>query len=383
MGEDTDTVRFHFLGLAHIPTRREIRPCAYTQKIVKLCQMLAWHDHEVIFYGVESSDVTCREFVPVLSLDRCHAVFGNTDWRANFFNIDGEDGWREFNANAIQAVNARKRDGDILLCPWGYGHKAVADGTGLLAVEPGIGYEGVFSQHRVFESYAWMHYIYGKLGQVNGHWYDCVIPNYYDPADFPLGNQGGDYYLFIGRLTKRKGLDIAVQVTRELGARLVVAGQGQLVNPAEELAITDGHVTHVGTVGPEDRASLMGQAKAVFVPTYYIEPFGGVAVEAQMCGTPVITSDWGAFPETVLHGQTGYRCRTFDDFLWAATYAPEQIQPETCRAWAIENYSMERVALMYEEYWRKLADLWRAGWYEPHPAREDLAWLTRTYRGQA
>jgi glycosyltransferase involved in cell wall biosynthesis len=177
-------------------------------------------------------------------------------------------------------------------------------------------------------------------------------------------------------------VDVAVQVTRELGIPLLIAGQGSLHNPDEGLAIDDPHVTHLGTVGPTQRAVLMGGARMAFAPTYYIEPFGGVAVEAQLCGTPVLTTDWGAFSETVLHGVTGYRCRTFDDFVWAADNV-DSIDPADCRSWAADNYSLARVQWMFQEYFDKIADLAREGWYETRPQRAQLDWLRRRYPARA
>jgi glycosyltransferase involved in cell wall biosynthesis len=110
----------------------------------------------------------------------------------------------------------------------------------------------------------------------------------------------------------------------------------------------------------------------------YIEPFGGVAVEAMMCGTPVITSDWGAFTETVQHGKTGYRCRTLDDYIWAAEHI-SNINPMDCREWAVNNYSAQRVALMYDEFFHKVLDLWGDGWYSQYPQRDNLDWLKKEY----
>ena len=105
-------------------------------------------------------------------------------------------------------------------------------------------------------------------------------------------------------------------------------------------------------------------ARAVFVPTLYVEPFGTVAINAALCGTPTITTDFGAFTETVLHGVTGYRCRTFEQFVWAARNT-HLIEPSDCRKWAEKNYSLERVGQLYDEYFLALNDLRTPdGWYQ-------------------
>jgi glycosyltransferase involved in cell wall biosynthesis len=126
-----------------------------------------------------------------------------------------------------------------------------------------------------------------------------------------------------------------------------------------------GYGEHVGVVGIEKRGELMSKAKAVFVPTTYLEPFGGVHAEALLCGTPVITTNFGVFTETVVNGENGYRCDTFRDFL-AATKAVEKFsvaKRKKIRAAAQNRFSTDIVALKYQNYFDRLYDLWGDGWY--------------------
>lgn len=373
------TFTFHLLGLAHLPAKTEYSSCAYTQKIIKLSHMLMELGHTVYFYGVEGSEVRCTEFIPVITEQMWIKEFGDHNWKFSYFKENSEIADETFNISCVREINKRKSDDDILLCTMGIRHKKIAAEVGLLHCESGVGYEGIFADYKVFESYAWMHYLYGKHNIANGNWYDVVIPNYFNPNDFPFCEEKDDYYLYMGRLIYRKGIDIAAQVTKELGKKLIVAGQGTLDNPIEGLSLSQyDHIEYFGVANSEQRAQLISEAKAVFYPTYYIGPFEGVAVEAMMCGTPVITTDWGAFSETVLHGITGYRCRTFEEFVWAAKNI-DTVNPKNCRDWAINNYSLERCSKMYQEYFERLYALKLSGWYESNSCRKNLDWLKVNY----
>lgn len=372
-------MRFHLLGLAHLETHPRNTSCAYTQKIIKLAKMLRAYGHAIFFYGVEGSEVSCDAFIPVSTQETLRQCYGDYDRSTQFFQQNPSDmAHQTFNQNTIRAILERKQCGDFLLCPMGTHQKEIADAVNLLTVEPGIGYSGVFCEHRVFESYAWMHYVYGRLGMEDGVWYDAVIPNYFDPDDFPFQEKKEDYLLYFGRIISRKGVQVASEVAKATGHRLYIVGQGSLINPAENLHLSGDHIEYRSAVGAKERAQLLGGAKAVLMPTYYLEPFGGVNVEAQLCGTPVITTDWGAFPETVLHGVTGYRCRVFEEFCWAVKNI-SALRPIDCHRWAKDNYSMERVGAMYEAYFTRLHNLYGEGWYTPNESRRELDWLRRYY----
>ncbi len=164
--------------------------------------------------------------------------------------------------------------------------------------------------------------------------------------------------LYMSRMTQRKGYAVAVETARRSGLRLIMAGAGTEV-------VQESFVEHVGQVGPERRNELLGGARALLVPTQYIEPFGGVAVEAMLCGTPVITTDWGAFTETVRE-EDGYRCRTLNNFVSAARVTADDNglwSRQDRRVRALERFSLDAVAPMYEEWFARLQTLYGEGWY--------------------
>lgn len=351
-------MRFHVCALPHTQTLWSYSSCAYTGKVLGFCRMMKDRGHTVFLYSGEENEAPCDEHIVCVSeADRAAHVGGNHFTSASFDST--LPFWRNANAKMAEEIGRRYQHKDFLCIIGGYAQKPIADALPhMMAVEFGVGYGGSFSKYRVFESYAWMHLCYGsaKGGDphgVDGNWWDTVIPGYLDPEMFPFSAEKDDYYLFIGRLVDRKGYRIAADVCFDLGAKLIVAGQGTPPLGTE----------YVGVVGPEERGRLMSRAKAVFVPTIYVEPFGNVNVEAQACGTPVITTDWGAFTETVEDGVTGFRCRTFGEFKRAALTAPN-LDPHVIRDRAVAKYSLEVIGKKYEDYFTRLLHLWEDGWYE-------------------
>jgi glycosyltransferase involved in cell wall biosynthesis len=107
----------------------------------------------------------------------------------------------------------------------------------------------------------------------------------------------------------------------------------------------------------------MAGARALIAPTLYVEPFGGVAVEAMLAGTPVIAPDFGAFTETVENRVTGQRFTTMQEALDALDIC-DRLNHEAIRAHAIERYSLEAVAPQFRTWFDRLDTLHGEGWYQ-------------------
>lgn len=374
-------MRFHVLGLPHTVTNHDFVACAYTQKVLKFAKMMRARGHHIIHYGHEDSNLEANEHVTVITNEDFKIAYGNYDWRKNFFKFDMKDhAYQTFYKNAIREIQKRKKTHDFILPFWGTGVRPICDAhKDLICVEPGIGYAGGhWARFKVFESYAIYHAYYGldAVGTCKQNFYEVVIPNYFDPEDFEYCEDKDDYFLFMGRVYEGKGIHIAIETTKLIGAKLIVAGQNSLKSCGYDPVPP--HVTEFGYAGIEDRKKLMSKAKGAFVASLYVEPFGGVQMEMLMSGTPTITTDWGAFSENNIHGVTGYRCRTMEQFCWAANNI-HKIKPEDCRRWAM-NFSLNKIGKMYEEYFQSVMKIFNGkGYYEPNPQRRELNWLEKEH----
>ncbi|MDR7492236.1 MAG: glycosyltransferase [Armatimonadota bacterium] len=362
---------------AHVDERATV--CAFTQKVRKFCRMLGERGWEIVLYaGADSQPAGASELVPLFSEAEREEWYGPFDlnrlplvagaWSAS------QPSFRVTNERAVAELRRRLEPGDLVLLTGGLAQKPIAEALpGALVAEWAAGYEGWFASFVCFESSAWRHHCYGQRGINDGRWYDAVIPNFFDPHEWPLCQGPGDYLLFMGRLTARKGPHVAAEVARAAGMPLLVAGAGCAeARPGlvvcQDGTRLEGDVRYLGTVGGEERARLMAGARALLAPTLYVEPFGAVAVEAQLCGTPAITTDWGAFAETVVQGVTGFRFHTLAEGVEAVERAGD-LDPGRVRAEALARYSLEAVAPLYEQWLQRLAGLWGDGWYTaPHPA---------------
>jgi len=381
---------FHLLGLSHLPAHRKYSSCAFTNKNLKLAKMLCSLGHTVNYFGSSGADITeyvnSDKFQHIVThteedISRDFGLGDNRfsigyDWTKQQFNHDFNDPVKKPSTMklyemAINWINVNKKDDDFLLRTMGMYHDPVWNGTGLaLSIESGIGYVGSEwgspqrPTYRCFESSSNMHYSmglqFGTATTPTGNYYDRVIPNYFDDADFTPKYVKKDYFLFIGRLIVAKGIWIAVETARILGKKLIIVGQGAKVDGRGYL-IGDGFEIPPGTwefqgyADIEKRRELYANAVATFVPTWYIEPFGGTNVESRLSGTPVLCSNFGAFPEQIANGVDGYCCDTLDDYVAKAkellTWAPAKLKQVRKRA---ERYLMDNVRWDYQKWFEDL-----------------------------
>src|SRR6185436_2834752 len=163
-----------------------------------------------------------------------------------------------------------------------------------------------------------------------------VIHHGIDVDQYPFSRRDDGYLLHLGRFAPEKGTHLAIDAAIAAKVPIVVAGRVH-ENP-EDQAFFDAELVPrfnlpgVMLGGEADhlrKVALLQQARALLCPIQWEEPFGLIAIEAMLTGTPVIGFARGAFPEIIEDGVTGVLVSDVQEMTRAIAVA-SHLDRETC-----------------------------------------------------
>lgn len=175
----------------------------------------------------------------------------------------------------------------------------------------------------------------------------------------------GDYLAFLGRIAPEKRPDWAIEIAARAGMPLKIAAK---VDPADQvywdeviapLVRTHRNVEFIGEIDEKQKASFLGNARALLFPIDWPEPFGLVMIEAMACGTPVIAFRQGSVTELIDEGVNGFVVRDIDEAVAALRHIGEVDRTKVRRCFE-ERFTVERMAADYLTIYRKLPALCRS-----------------------
>lgn len=135
-----------------------------------------------------------------------------------------------------------------------------------------------------------------------------VKPNFVE-RDPGMGGGGGGYVLFVGRLSREKGIETLLRAWRRLGRRITlkIAGDGPLSGEVGRAARETRGIEWLGRVREREVVGLMKRAEFLVLPSLWYEGFPMVVAEAYASGLPVLASDLGSLSTLVISGRTGLK----------------------------------------------------------------------------
>ncbi len=346
--------RIHLLALPNVQTTKAYSLDGFCSATIRFARILKALGYHVTLYASEENEAPCDELVKVITKEEQKVLLDGIPYQYAALDNKGYPLWALANGRIISELAKRKQPRDFICTIGGSSQEPVARAhPDLMAVEYSIGYVSQFAKYRVYESNYWRAMSNGLAGNWDGRFFDETIPLFFDEAEFTYRKDKEPFALYVGRLVPKKGLETACKAAQLAGVKLKVIGHG------DESLVTHG-AEYVGAVSQDERNDYMSRASVLICPTIYVEPFGSIAVEAQMCGTPVVSTDFGGFVETVEHGKTGFRCKYLGEFAKALRDAPS-LDSAYIHERAVRNYSLTAAATQYQAYFDRLMLLWDKG----------------------
>lgn len=182
----------------------------------------------------------------------------------------------------------------------------------------------------------------------------------YQPLDPEARTDEPPYLAFLGRISRDKRPDRAIEIARRSGMRLKMAAKIDDDDPGyfhdEIEPLIDGEqIEFLGEIDERGKPGFLGNATALVFPIDWPEPFGLVVIEAMAFGTPAIVWNQGAMPEIVDEGVTGFVVDSVDDAV-ARTGDAARLDRTAVRSAFERRFSVDRMVDDYEAAYRRLVE---------------------------
>jgi glycosyltransferase involved in cell wall biosynthesis len=174
------------------------------------------------------------------------------------------------------------------------------------------------------------------------HGSTTFVYNGLDPAEYHLPSRKSDYDLFLGRLHRIKGYRWAIAGAKRLRRKLIVAGGWR---PS-----LSRYVRYAGEVDGLRKTQLLADARCLWMPALWDEPFGLTSIEALASGTPVLGTRRGALPE-IVSADVGALGDTLEDLVRLRD-SLDRIDPAACRALVEQRFTHLTMAEAYSRLYR-------------------------------
>lgn len=153
----------------------------------------------------------------------------------------------------------------------------------------------------------------------------------------------------------QKGLDIFISLARKIKKYdfyIAGASNTEFANMIKDMCKNDNNIKFIGEINRKEKAQYIAKAKALIIPTHLADACPTTVSEALISGTPVIGSINGSLPELV-NPSIGFVCKNEIEYIKAIMNIGK-INPETCRQYALENYSDIAACKKHLTYYTKM-----------------------------
>lgn len=180
-----------------------------------------------------------------------------------------------------------------------------------------------------------------------------VVYNGLAMADYPFSEKQEGYLLFVGRMSRKKGLHIAIKVAQctnlplKIAAKLDTTFKDDVAYFEEMIKPNlNEDIVWLGEVDEPTRNALMSKALCLLHPGLWREPFGLNLIEAMACGAPVVAFKRGSIPEIIVDQETGYVAKDLDDMITAVKNVAT-LDRAAIRAYSLDTFNAYNMAKGY------------------------------------